>query len=766
MRARARKSAGGTGDLKVAKILDQAIVWLTLAALFLVPLTFSFFGITASWGELRIVILHLFAGLVISLWGWRIALRLINSQGSPQISKPRDLISWVGKNPARWAIVAVGVLIVVQLVSTLLSPLPALSFYGVDEDRTGYNLYDSLSLYVIFFSVALRFRTFHELRLIVVTLISSGTIAAAYGLAQHFGWDPIGFSAGRLRPAASFDNTLNFGAYLVMVIPATLALAHHRVSKAMDWRPLALAIALAVQLAAIWISGGRGPYAGATVALIVLFAISIAMFDLKITVRAFGVFLAAAILGGVIVTLPSPQENTGIERLSSIGEQLLGGASTTSTEIKGGLEGRYQIWGSMLRLAGSWQTPEEESTIRRVLRPVFGLGPDMLVYSYPLVSKPQTSLTSVDNAHNYPLHILAERGFAGFLVLISASVLLVVAGIKTVWSLKNRRSEVLSWHWVVLALLPAAMGKLVELQTGVGRISDLTMTFAVLAGVLVVYELIVEPEKATPTETPGRRVNARSGLTMLSGLVAAIAISVVFLTLFVGWDMRRLSASFTLIDTYDDPNSEVKAQGWADAQAAAPERKTFTRVLADAYLEEAINVESRGEKQHAIALAEDGRNLLLEYEKLDPFEWDVQMLLAEITSKLVEWGENQYAQEMAVRYRRTTELYPSYPSIVGTAATAVESVGLHELAIEFADLAIGMEATTQPWSKAWYAKGRALFQLGRVDESISTLLIGAEKEPGEEGSLLCHRTLSQIYLLQGDTERSEFHRLLGNGDPP
>ena len=766
MRSRTRSSSSAAPKLKTENFLDQAILWLTLVALFLVPLSFSFFGITASFGELRLVILHLFSGLIITLWAWRITLGFMGSRGADLIPRPGNLISWVGPSPARWAIVAIVVLMVIQAISTLLSPLPIISFYGGSVARTGYNLYDNLSLYVIFFSVALRFRSYGELRLLVGTLVVSGTIVAAYGIAQQLGWDPIGYNAGRLRPVASFGNTLNFGAYLVMVIPATLALVHHRITKFLDWRLLALAVVLAIQLAAIWASGGRGPYVGAAVALILFFAISIVLFDRQVTARTFGVFIAAAIFGGLITSLPTPQGNIGTERFLSIGEQLRGGASTTSTEITGGLAGRLQIWRGTLRLATSWQTPEDESTLKRVLRPVFGLGPDMFVYSYPLVGNPQTKLTIVSNAHNYPLHILAERGYAGFLALISASVLLIVAGIRIVWFLKNRKSEIQPWHWLLLALLPAAAGKLVELQTGVARISDLTMTFAVIAGVLVIHELIVQRGTAAAPESPVRRANVGSGLPILSSLVAAIAISVVFLTLIIGWDMRRLSASFTLTDTYDDPDSEVKAQGWADAQSAAPDREIFTHSLADAYLDEAIVVQARGETELAIELAEAGRDLLLKYEQRDPFEWDVQMLLASTASKLVEWGETQYAQEMEFRYRRTAELYPSYPSIVGTAATAVESLGLHELAIELADKVIGMEATTQPWSKAWYAKGRALFLLGRVDESIATLLIGADKEPGEEGSLLCHRTLSQIYLIQGDTERSEFHKLLGKGDMP
>jgi tetratricopeptide (TPR) repeat protein len=103
------------------------------------------------------------------------------------------------------------------------------------------------------------------------------------------------------------------------------------------------------------------------------------------------------------------------------------------------------------------------------------------------------------------------------------------------------------------------------------------------------------------------------------------------------------------------------------------------------------------------------------------------MLLAKSVGRLVSWGEVQYGQEMADRYRKTGELYPSCPSIVGTAATALISVGLHELSIQYADQAISMEATTEPWAKARYAKGRALFELGREDEAIEALTTATGK---------------------------------------
>lgn len=768
MQARARKKVRVPVTSSTTSLdhrIDQAILWLTITALFLIPLMFAYFKMTAVFTEPRLLTLHALTGLILILWVWQIALRNISPVTGTEPSGSWDLITWAGRNPARWAIVAVGVSAVAQVASTLLSPLPVVSFFGGDEARTGYNLYDSLSILVIFFSVALRFRSRQHLELLIYTLIASGTVAAIYGIAQHFGWDPIGNNAGRTRVIASFGNTLNFGAYMVMTIPATLAMVYRGKKIEPKWLGV-LVLALGFQIAGMWFSGGRGPFVGFAAGLFMFFAIAIALLDIRKIALAAAVFLLGAVVAAIIIALPSAQGDIGLERVLSIGSQLQNTSTTNSTEIQGGLTGRFQIWGQSLVLATTWPVPEPEPTAVRILRPVFGLGPDMLIYSYPFVGKPQTRLHSVDHAHNYPLQILVEQGYAGFLILIGSTTLLLVSGFMTVRFLRRHAADIQTWHFVVLALLPTTAGKLAEMQTGVSRISDLAMTFAIVASVLVLYELIVvansEPQ---PAATETRTVRTPRPLLIGSSIFGAILVSVALLTLFFGWDIRRVGASRLLATTYDDPSRDVKAFGWAEAQKRAPERETFTHGLADAYLTEAEVSELNGNRELAIAYAETARDLLLGYEEFDPYEWDVQMLLAKVVSRLVTWGETQYAQEMADRYIKTAQLYPSYPSLVGTAATALTSVGLHELAIYYADLAISMEQTTQPWSKAWYAKGRALWELGRSEEAIEALITATEKQPGWEGALLSHQVLGEIYLIKGAgyEELAEFHRQEGSG---
>ena len=159
-----------------------------------------------------------------------------------------------------------------------------------------------------------------------------------------------------------------------------------------------------------------------------------------------------------------------------------------------------------------------------------------------------------------------------------------------------------------------------------------------------------------------------------------------------------------------------------------------------------------------------GRDMLLVYERRDPLELDVQIGLSKTTSTLAEWGYNEYLDELIYRGQKLATIAPAYPTLLGTSATAMSSVGLHKLALEYAEMAISTEEKTKPWSKAWYAKGRSLFELGQEEEAILALTTATEKEPGTEGAILAHKILGGIYYERGDHDLSELHIKLGNAD--
>jgi tetratricopeptide (TPR) repeat protein len=769
MQARLNNRAKSTQDLTISDRIDQAIIWLTVSALVTAPLFFSFFNFVAVFNEPKVVLLHLTSGLIAILWLWQIVLNRIDARTANNNELNWDLLDWTGRNPVRWALVAVAIWAFAQLASTILSPLPIISFFGGDEARTGYNLYDNLSLLVILASVALRFRSLKTLKILAYTLAITGTIAAAYGIAQHFGWDPIGYNEGRKRVIASFGNTLNFGGYMVMSIPATLAFAY----KKFDRNRIALVIvtlALTLQVSGIWFSGGRGPFVAGAASIISFFILTAALGNRKEILKGLGVLVVAAVISAIIVALPSEQGDVGLSRVVSIGDQF--SSETTSTNIEGGLSGRFNIWESTLKMATRWDLPVDEPAANKLLRPLFGLGPDMYVYSFPLVGNPQTKLALVDHAHNYELQLLMEHGFVGFLAFMAAAALLGTSVLTMVRRMRKSGNGIDTMGFLVLALSPAMIGKMVELQTGVARISDLAMNMALLGAAIAIFEVVSrrlsdeQPEQiADATRKPSSvNLTASNQMVLGSAVLAAVVVTALVISIFVSWDLRRLSASLELASGYDGPTVEEKARTWASVQEQAPERESITFTLFEQYLVAAKQQHDLGRPEEALRLLNIGRDMLLEYEQRDPLELDTQIGLMKAATTMMVWGHREFAQELADRSIKQAEANPAYPTVLGTSATALTSLGLHELAIEYADQAIATEATTQPWSKAWYAKGRALYELEREDEAIEALITATEKQPGAEGALLSHQILAEIYQDRGEDDLYELHKKAGGGD--
>ena len=756
----------------IDKHIDQAILWITFGTLLIIPILFSYFDITAVFSEPRIVALHLASGLIAILWIWQIAMRMI----SPQLQKVDplkwDLLRWAGRNPARWAVISAAIWLFAQIASTLLSPLPIISFFGYDEASSGYNLYDSLSLGIIFLSAALRFRSIQTLNLLAYALLITGTITASYGIAQHFNWDPIGGNIGLNRVQASFGNTLNFSGYLVMTIPATLAITHAHANRARIWIGL-ITIALSLQLLGLYFASGRASFIAAALSITILLSISFAIASTRETAKSIIILLVAGLLALPIILIPTSVNETLNNRLINIGSSFNDptndSSNTVTTDVQAGLSGRYNIWESSIKLASQWNVPIQEPLVNSVFRPVFGVGPDMYVYSYPLIGKPSSRLALVDHAHNFELQVLIEQGFIGFIGFTSLTALITVSAIKAVKLYRKTKYQLDPNGIILLALIPALIGKLLEMQSGVARVSDLTMTFALFGAGIAIYEMLNKPitighvdksNKIDKTQTK-KTYSRANRISTIAIVLTAITITTVIITVFVTWDARRLSTSFMLAAGHDNPNLDTRAKVWADAQAKSPERESITFPLFESYFANAKEQYELGNKNEAMRLLMAGREMLLVYEQRDPLFLDVQIGLSKTASTLAEWGHHEYLNELTHRAQKLASIAPAYPTILGTTATAMVSVGLHELAIKYADMAIATEKTTQPWSKAWYAKGRSLYEIGKEDEAIVALTTATEKQPGAEGALLSHQFLALIYRSRGNSELSEFHSELG-----
>ena len=118
-------------------MIDASIILVTLLTLFIIPIIFNYFQIVSVFSELKLVTLHLGAGLVSILWLCGFTL---SGQFPVSISKyaiNRNLLQQISKNPTHWALVGASIWFFSIATSTLLSPLPDISFFGAEDDRSG-----------------------------------------------------------------------------------------------------------------------------------------------------------------------------------------------------------------------------------------------------------------------------------------------------------------------------------------------------------------------------------------------------------------------------------------------------------------------------------------------------------------------------------------------------------------------------------------------------------------------------------------------------
>jgi tetratricopeptide (TPR) repeat protein len=348
------------------------------------------------------------------------------------------------------------------------------------------------------------------------------------------------------------------------------------------------------------------------------------------------------------------------------------------------------------------------------------------------------------------------------LMIISYGVMRIVIILVTRF---RRDSDIQSGVLLAAVFLSIVFGKVIEMQTGVSRVSDLLPTFAVLGG-LVASVSFVKCQADLPSQVSlvDNRASDEIGLFRRGWILVGIAIVVMafLIVTFIGWDVRRISASTAVYDVSKSDDPVLAGQQFLEANKRAPERQHFAYRIYKTYVDEARTARANGRIDRSTSLMLKARDVWLPLEVRNPYELGAQLALAKIAATLVAWGHVEFTDEMRTRYEKMGRINPGIPTLVGTAATALASIGDYELAIRLADQVIATEDQTHGWSKAWYAKGTSKFLLGYQEEGIADLLVATEKQPGSQGARNAHSTLAKIYRNRGDIEFADFHELMAS----
>ena len=194
---------------KLSAFCDKVLEIGWLLALIITPLFFNVYSSRVFEPD-KLTTLRTVALIMAAVWGVKTIEERVSGQHESELTWRTPLVF-----PTLFVVA-------VYLLSTLLSVTPRVSLLGSYQRLQG--TYTTLAYIVVFLIILQRLRTRAQLdRLITVVILNSLPIAL-YGFIQHFKLDPLPWGGDVTRRVASnMGNAIFVAAYLIMIIPPTLA---------------------------------------------------------------------------------------------------------------------------------------------------------------------------------------------------------------------------------------------------------------------------------------------------------------------------------------------------------------------------------------------------------------------------------------------------------------------------------------------------------------------------------------------------------------
>lgn len=395
-------------------------------------------------------------------------------------------------------------------LSTLLSHTPYISLVGSHTRLQGF--YTWLAYIVLFVAILSLVRRREQLERLVTAIVLPSLPIALYAVVQKFGLDPMPWLGDVTRRIAStMGNSIFVSAYLIMVVPLTIARLVEALraldkdeSQAAVFRVAGYLVLLFVQVLAIGLSQSRGPLLGLIVGAAFLLLLLAAARGRRLTLGVLGLGVAAAVFLGVLNIPGGPLEPLRDQpytaRLGKIFETTSGTGRV-----------RVLIWGGALELYAS-----------DPFRAVVGHGPETMHVVYPPFYPPElgnleSRNASPDRSHNEALDVLVQGGLLGFLSYMFLFTSLFTYGMRWLGLISDSRElRAFLGLWlgggalaVIISLAVAGGETLLERATFFG----VALPAGMIAGLLVwvVYRAI-----------RGWDVPDRPGQLLIAALLAAI----------------------------------------------------------------------------------------------------------------------------------------------------------------------------------------------------------------------------------------------------
>ena len=546
---------------RVSAFCDAIIEAGWLLALVVVPLFFNVYSDRVFEPD-KLGLLRSVAALMAIAWlvKWSEE-RLFAGQAEQSGQEASDGLSW--RTPL---VLPTLLLALVYLLTTIISVVPRISLWGSYQRLQG--TYTTFSYLVVFSLLLQNLRRHSQRRRLLTTMILTSLPIALYGLLQHYDLDPLPWGGNvTVRVAGNMGNAIFLPAYLIMVVPLTLArgirlyattfedrsvrvravfgaaLVAALFLQSFAWAVLGFSRGFAVgliiiiglgltaaylrkpmarfvllgcyvfvltaQLVCIFYSGSRGPWLGLLIGL--YFFGLLYIFSRRWRKIAL-IFTALSILGGVflvIINLPGSPLG-GIRDVPYVGR--LGRVF----EIEGGTgRVRVLIWGGAVEMLGA-----------RPMRTIVGYGPESMYMAYnpyypPDLAHYERRNASPDRSHNETFDALIMTGIIGFLVYMFLFSSIFYYGLGWLGLIRSRSQFRL---FVLLSVLGALLGVLIPLAVdGSLRFAGVGLPLGFVLGVSV-YVTVSALGEMLRGDGPAPDAQAIRGwrLLLLVGLLASV----------------------------------------------------------------------------------------------------------------------------------------------------------------------------------------------------------------------------------------------------
>ena len=504
---------------KLLRIVDGIMETAWLAALVIAPVFFNVFS-SRIFEPDKITAIRSIAIIVLVAW----IIKLVEQKQIrwTRFQPGQNIFQTIWHTPMLLPVILMSLS---YLVATVFSVTWATSLYGSYQRLQG--TYTFFSYVVIFAAIAANMRKRNQVERLFLTVILSSLPVSLYGILQRFQLDPIPWGGNTTtRVASNMGNSIFVAAYLIMIVPLTLAkvissfqaIWNESTRQSMHVVKASLYLfILILQLVTIYLSFSRGPLLG-LLAGIYFMALLLTMIWKK-PILTYIVLGASVLAVGFLVVLNIPNGPLESVRKSPLVGRF---GSLLDTESKTA-QVRYYIWLGASKLVlphDPIEYPDGTKDLFNVIRPLIGYGPESMYVAYnpfyePMLGHVERRNASPDRSHNETWDSLVTMGLFGFVTYIALFTLSIYYGLKWLGMIETRFQRFLFWG---LSMGGGAIGAVAVIvwmglpYLGVG------LPIGLIVGVLIYFAIAAISGNYRP---PANASEAARSLTIIA-LVAAI----------------------------------------------------------------------------------------------------------------------------------------------------------------------------------------------------------------------------------------------------